>query len=580
MPAPTGDLPTVTVVIPTFRRPEMLQSLLVSLSRGTRVPDEVIVVDNDPEQSAHPAGVAGLNVRVLYAGLGISLAGARNAGWRAAGSDVCFFIDDDNVVESGAVAGLAEACNDSAVGLAAPVVFAGDSGTIWCAGITRSLWTGQTRCILGGESDAPDDSVWDTDDMPDAFAVPRKVLETLEGFDEKNFPIHYDESDFTARIRALGLHNIVVGNARVRHYGWVGVSPGSAMVRAAGSHGPDRVRQMAISRIRFHMMHSSGLQRVTALGFFLPVWVGLTAIGCLKADATWRVRLATARAVASGVLAGYGEILNGPTTHEEALSMEQLPTETDWAAMDGLIGRAIPPTRMLLANLLKSAAFYTGLHRVVFYRYEYMFRPRELALLVSSLTETHGQCGPILEIGCAAGHTTVYLNKHLDDLMDSRHYVCLDTFAGFTDEDIAVEVERGHESSRYAYLFRAYRKDWFDKTMENNRVTRVTSIQADVSSFDFSPYEDISFCLIDVDLMRPVRKALEEVFPRMSAGGIIVVDDCAPNRKYDGAFEAYTEFVRQMGIEPDIRHGKLGLIRIAAVSGGTDQDQQETAVHQ
>ena len=204
----------MSVVIPTFRRPEMLQSLLVSLSRGTRVPDEVIVVDNDPEQSAHPAPVAGLNVRVLHAGLGISLAGARNAGWRSAGSDICFFIDDDNIVDADAVGALAEACHDSTVGLAAPVVFAGDSGTIWCAGITRSLWTGQTRCILGGESDAPADSVWDTDDMPDAFAVPRTVLERLDGFDETHFPIHYDESDFTARIRSLGLHNVVVGNAR------------------------------------------------------------------------------------------------------------------------------------------------------------------------------------------------------------------------------------------------------------------------------------------------------------------------------------------------------------------------------
>ena len=138
--------------------------------------------------------------------------------------------------------------------------------------------------------------------------------------------------------------------------------------------------------------------------------------------------------------------------------MEQPPIEADWAALDGLVGRAIPPTRMFLANLLKSAAFHTGLHRLIFYRYDYMFRPRELALLVSSLTETHGQQGPILEIGCAAGHTTVYLNKHLDDLMDSRDYVCLDTFAGFTDEDIAVEVERGHESSRYAFLFRAVSK--------------------------------------------------------------------------------------------------------------------------
>jgi O-methyltransferase len=568
----------VAVVIPTFRRPEMLQALLVSLSRGGRTPDETIVVDNDPEESADPATIRGLNVRVIHAGLGISLAGARNVGWRSASSDLCFFIDDDNVVEHGAVAALADACINSTVGLAAPVIFAGDSETIWCAGIIRSMWTGQTKCILGGESDAPANSVWDTDDMPDAFAVPRAVLEKLHGFDEAHFPIHYDESDFTARIRTLGLHNVVVGNARVRHYGWVGVSPGSAMVRAAASHGTDRVRQMAISRVRFHMMHSRGLQRLSALSFFLPLWVGLTAAGCLGADESRRIRFATAGAVGSGVLAGYGEALKDPFPHNGVLRMKHdaSPTDMDWAASDGLIGRALPPTRMLLANLVKSFAFHTGLHRVLFYRYDYMFRPQELALLVSSLTDTHGHQGPVLEIGCAAGHTTVYLNKHLDDLADVRDYICLDTFAGFTDEDIAVEVERGHDSDRYAFLFRAYRQNWFDQTMQNNRITRVTSVQADVNNFDFSPYLNISFCLIDVDLLRPVRKALEEVYPRMAPGGIILVDDCSASGKYDGAFEAYVQFVQRMQLHPDIRHGKLGVIKIPETTVETGGHHEET----
>ncbi len=247
---------TISVVIPTFRRPEMLQSLLYSLSKGSRIPDEVVVVDNDPTRSAYPEDIDGLNVRIVHAGLGISLAGARNAGWRATTSELCFLVDDDNVVEYDAVAALAEAALNSQVGLAGPVIFAGDSDTIWCAGIIRSPWTGQTRCILGGESSVPANSVWDTDDMPDAFMVPRSILEKLDGFDEKTFPIHYDESDFTARIRSLGLRNIVVGGSVVRHYGWVGTSPGSAMVRATSSHGTDRVRQMVLSRFRFHVMHS------------------------------------------------------------------------------------------------------------------------------------------------------------------------------------------------------------------------------------------------------------------------------------------------------------------------------------
>ena len=228
------------------------------------------------------------------------------------------------------------------------------------------------------------------------------------------------------------------------------------------------------------------------------------------------------------------------------------------------MGKVLPPIRMLLATLVRRFAYYTGLHRVLFYRYDYMFRPRELAELVGALTDTHGMKGPILEIGCAAGHTTVYLNKHLDDLDDTRTYVSLDTFDGFTNADMEVESERGHDATRYAFLFRAYRKEWFDQTMRNNRVGRVTSIKADVNQFDFAPFKDISFCLIDVDLKRPVQSALRKVFPRMAPGGVIVVDDCVPNRKYDGAYEAYVEFAHEYGLEIDIRPDKLGIFKVPA----------------
>jgi predicted O-methyltransferase YrrM len=242
--------------------------------------------------------------------------------------------------------------------------------------------------------------------------------------------------------------------------------------------------------------------------------------------------------------------------------------ERDWAAMDGVFGKMVPPVRMHLANAVRSVAYHTGLHRALFYRYDYMFRPQHLAFLVQSLTDTHELPGPILEIGCAAGHSTVFLNKHLDDLDDPRQYVCIDTFAGFTDPDIAVEVDRGHESKLYEFLFRAYRKEWFDQTMRNNNVSRVRSIEADVNTFDFRPYRDISFCLVDVDLERPVATALAGVFPRMAAGGIVVVDDCTPGLKFEGAYSAYVEFVEKIGAPVDVRFDRLGIIRVPDTAAG------------
>ena len=247
---------TISIVIPTFRRPEMLQSLLKSLSQGTRIPDEVVVVDNDPDASANPGSIDGLNVRVIHAGLGISLAGARNVGWRSAASDLCFFIDDDNVVEPDAVDSLAEAFLNDNVGLAGPVILAGDSNTIWCAGIARSPWTGQTRCILGGEHDAPSDSMWATDDMPDAFMVRRSVLETLDGFDEEKFPdplrrirLHRPSKDvgfLQRRGRRLAGTTLRLGGPEPRQ-----CNGARSRLTRDGSRSPDGALASALSRNAF-----------------------------------------------------------------------------------------------------------------------------------------------------------------------------------------------------------------------------------------------------------------------------------------------------------------------------------------
>lgn len=48
----------------------------------------------------------------------------------------------------------------------------------------------------------------------------------------------------------------------------------------------------------------------------------------------------------------------------------------------------------------------------------------------------------------------------------------------------------------------------------------------------------------------------------MSSGGIIVVDDCKPAELWDGALQAYEEFVEQKGLSNEIAAGKLGIIRV------------------
>ncbi|MHB1583676.1 MAG: glycosyltransferase family 2 protein [Acidimicrobiales bacterium] len=298
------DQPTVAVIVPTFRRPDRLERLLASLRADRRQPDEIVVVDNDPE-SLIEYGDLPAEVRLVRGGFGINASAARNLGWRTATADVCIFVDDDNEVEPGFVDGLARACADPAVGLAGPVMFSADEGRIWCAGLENSRWTGITRCLCNGDREPPAAASWRVTGVPNAYALRRTVLESLGGLDENSFPIQGEEFDLGERVRALGLSVIVVRDARTRHFGNVSENPGEQLVRMAREHGGGRAFLSARSRVRVFRRHARGLPRLTTLGVFVPLWGVFSTVACLRAKAPVADRLTAVGAVWRGLFEGY-----------------------------------------------------------------------------------------------------------------------------------------------------------------------------------------------------------------------------------------------------------------------------------
>jgi SAM-dependent methyltransferase len=196
-------------------------------------------------------------------------------------------------------------------------------------------------------------------------------------------------------------------------------------------------------------------------------------------------------------------------------------------------------------------------------RWRYNFTVPQLIFLCECVDKTRDLSGPIVEIGCAIGSTTVFLNKFMDAENIEKDYVCVDTFAGFVDKDIQFEASRrGKKADDYEQsLFRLNKKEWFDETMKLNEISRVRSIRADISEFDFSSTKTISLCLLDVDLYLPTMKALPEIYERLHPDGMIVVDDCDPEcKKWDGAWQAYGEFMDKLNRPRNVMLNKLGII--------------------
>jgi O-methyltransferase len=170
--------------------------------------------------------------------------------------------------------------------------------------------------------------------------------------------------------------------------------------------------------------------------------------------------------------------------------------------------------------------------------------------------------GGVAEIGCAYGHTTIFLCRHLlESGPEPKPYFAVDTFSGFTAASKQTEARRGR-----SHPFAAFSRNdarWMRRTLSLNGCDWVKTIQSDVESLDFSALGPLSFCLVDVDLYGPVRASIVGAIRQVQPGGIVVVDDCDPrNARWRGAYEAYMDCAEALTYPVIIEQSKLGIVRV------------------
>lgn len=171
-----GSALRVSVVVPTYRRPELLTRCLAALGRQDLPPSryEVVVADDGGGDAVAVVERAARDVPMLVRCVVVTgrrgPAAARNTGWRAARGPIIAFTDDDCVPEAAWLS----------AGLAA---FAADVGRL--VGVQGRVLVPRPRC--------PTDHERNTAGLEDAEFVTancfcrRDALEAVGGFDE-TFP--------------------------------------------------------------------------------------------------------------------------------------------------------------------------------------------------------------------------------------------------------------------------------------------------------------------------------------------------------------------------------------------------------
>jgi GT2 family glycosyltransferase len=223
--------PVVSVVVVVWNHADLTLKCLRALAEQTAVAMEVIIVDNasTDETTDLLARVSGATVVRNATNLGFTL--AINIGGKAARGDFVLFVNNDAVLEPGAIHHMVQTARRSrsigAVGgkLVYPDGRLQEAGSIiWSDG-------GCAAYGRGGDPSAPEYNFERKVDFCSAalMLTRRAVFEELGGFDERYRPAYYDDADYCVRVWRAGHSVVYEPKAAAIHYEFGSTSPEASM---------------------------------------------------------------------------------------------------------------------------------------------------------------------------------------------------------------------------------------------------------------------------------------------------------------------------------------------------------------
>ena len=230
--------PAVSLIILNHNKPAMtLLAVISALSAGTRVPYEIIVVDNASSPAERTVlERSDLAFRVLSLPEHRSFGEANNLGAEAARAPALLFLNNDAFPASRAIDTLLAAVSSSADAVAAgPLLLAPDGMLLEAGGIVDADG-GTVRC---GRFDPDFDAALlpktNTVDYVSAacLLVRAEAFRAASGFSHRYEPAYYEDADLCLKLRQGGGRVLLASTARCFHVE-------NATARAAGMPDPDR----------------------------------------------------------------------------------------------------------------------------------------------------------------------------------------------------------------------------------------------------------------------------------------------------------------------------------------------------
>lgn len=208
------------------------------------------------------------------------------------------------------------------------------------------------------------------------------------------------------------------------------------------------------------------------------------------------------------------------------------------------------PQSLVNRLLLLFPQFYTSL------RYESQLSEDQIAVLREILGRNIP--GNVIECGVYRGGTTVLMARYLKNNRIVKKIYALDSFAGFQQDGVNDEIQRGLVPEQGRTAFTSTSVDYVRRKLERLGLRDMITIVPGYFEDTLDTIMD-SFCLafIDCDLEKSAEFCLTTLWGKVVKDGYIVVDDYT-NPGYPGAKIACDRFLSTVRYKTkQVRHGFL-----------------------
>lgn len=180
--------------------------------------------------------------------------------------------------------------------------------------------------------------------------------------------------------------------------------------------------------------------------------------------------------------------------------------------------------------------------------------------------QTAGVEGDIVECGVGGAQSLLFLAILVKVGLDKRNIWGFDSFEGFpapTAADMSPRrVRAGQNAVSVKKVLRNINDYIDDMHFLNSRISLVPGFFED--SLAAYPHQSISLLHLDVDLYDSYKVCLEELYPKLSVGGIVAFDEYVSEaHAWPGALKAIEEYFagRQVEFLRDPKIGKYYVIK-------------------